>query len=76
MWENEEAPPSLKLVHRRDVSNQVEREGSQLDESSIKTLPNKDTREHSHMAPTALVQCDSGIKQSSRGQGKARQRHK
>ena len=64
---NDVAPPSLKLVHRWDDSNLMEREGSQLGKSSIKMLPNKDMREHSHMAPTALVQCCSGTKQSRRG---------
>ena len=46
MRENDEAPPSPKLVHRRDDSNLVGCEGSQLSKSSINALPNKDTREH------------------------------
>jgi len=64
MRESDEAPPSLKLVHRRDDSNLAGREGSQLGKSSTTALPNKDTREHSHMVPTALAQCGSGTKQS------------
>ena len=67
MRENDEAPPSLKLVHRRNDSILAGRESSQLGKSSIKMLPNKDTREHSHMAPTAFVQFSSGTKQSRRG---------
>ena len=61
---NDVAPSSLKLVHRRFDSNLAGREGSQHDKSSINALLNKDTREHSHMVPTALAQCGSGTKQS------------
>ena len=64
MRENDEAPPSPKLAHRWDDSNLPRREGSQLDKSSINALLNKDTREHAHMAPTALSQCSSGTKPS------------
>ena len=41
MRESDEAPPSLKLVHRRDDSNLAGREGSQLGKSSTNVLPNK-----------------------------------
>ena len=66
MRESDEAPPSLKLVHRRDDSNLAGREGSQLCKSSTNALPNKDTREHAHMAPTVLAQCSNGTKPSRR----------
>ena len=62
MRENDKAPPSPKLVHRWDDSNMARRKGSQLSKSSINALPNKDMREHVHMAPTALIQCSSGTK--------------
>ena len=55
MRESDEAPPSLKLEHRRDESNLAGREGIQLGKSSTNALPNKDTMEHAHMAPTALA---------------------
>ena len=64
MRESDEAPPSLKLVHRRDDSNLAGHEGSQLGKSSTNALPNKDMREHAHMAPTALAQCSSSPKPS------------
>ena len=64
---NDVAPSSHKLVHRWDDSTLAGREGSQHDKSSINALPNKDTREHAHMPPTALAQCGSGTKQSRQG---------
>ena len=39
--------------------------------SSFNAFPSKDAREHAHMFPTALVQCSSGTKQSSRGIARA-----
>ena len=66
MREKDEAPLSLKLVHRRNDSNLAGHEGSQLGKSSINALPNKDTREHAHMAPTMLSQCSSDTKPSRR----------
>ena len=67
MRESDEAPPSLKPVHRWDDSNLAGREGSQLGKSSTNALPNKDTREHAHMAPTAAAA-------PSRADGRARER--